>query len=60
MSGIYDFSQDSEKVRWLKTAFPPHARAMLERWRNQDEKMIGKTKAQEKMMYLIKQAKEES
>ena len=60
MSGIYDFNQDSEKVRWLKTAFPPHARAMLERWRNQDEKLIGKTKAQEKMLDLIKQAKEES
>ena len=60
MSGVYDFSKDSEKVRWLKTAFPPHGRAMLERWRSKDEKVMSKEKAQEKMMYLIKQAKEES
>lgn len=57
MSGIYDFSQKSEKIRWLKTAFPPHARAMLDRWQAQDAKEIGAVKAKEKRTKIIEMAR---
>lgn len=59
MNGRYDFSQDSEKVRWLKTAFKPHGRAMLERWRDADTKQIGFEAANKKMLMLIEQANKE-
>jgi len=59
MSGVYDFNRDDEKVRWLKTAFKEHGRQMLSRWRDQDTLFIGKEKAQEKMLELIRKVKEE-
>lgn len=54
---VYDFNQDSERVRWLKTAYRPHGYAMLERWREQKTKQVGRAKAQEWMLNLIKEAK---
>ena len=58
MSGIYDFNQDDEKVRWLKTAMQEHGQQMLARWREQDRLLIGEKAAQEKMLDLIRKAKE--
>ncbi len=58
MTGIFNFNLDSERVRWLKTATPEHGRSMLDRWRSEKQKQIGKVAAQEWMMELIKQAKE--
>ena len=57
MSGIYDFNQDSEKARWLSTAFKPHANAMLDRWQKQDEVVVGKEAAKEKRQQIIEMAK---
>ncbi len=54
---VYDFNKDSEKIRWLSTAYRPHGISMLERWRDQKTKQIGKAKAQEWMLELIKAAK---
>ena len=58
MSGVYDFNLDSEKVRWLKNSYSPHALAMLDRWMEQDAKVMGIEKAVEKRKMLIQQAKE--
>jgi len=58
LSGIYDFNQDSEKVRWLKNSYSLHALAMLDRWMAEDAKVIGMEKAVEKRKMLIQQAKE--
>jgi hypothetical protein len=58
MSGVYDFNQDSERVRWLKTAMPAHGRAMLDRWRSEKQKQVGFEEANKWMLDLIKQAKE--
>jgi hypothetical protein len=55
---VYDFNQDAEKVRWLKTAFKPHANAMLDRWQEQDQLRIGVAKAKEKRQELIRRAME--
>lgn len=57
MNGIYDFNKDSEKARWLSTAFKPHANAMLDRWQEQDAKQIGAEKAKEKRQQIIELAK---
>ena len=57
-NGTYDFNQDSERVRWLKTALPSHGRAQLERWRDEKQKQVGFKSANVWMMVLIKQAKE--
>lgn len=57
MSGTYDFNQESEKARWLATAFKPHANAMLDRWQAQDAKEIGAVKAKEKRQQIIEMAK---
>lgn len=59
MNCVYDFNQDSEKIRWLKTAFKPHAHGMLDRWRSEKAKQVGQVKAQEWMLEIIKQAKEQ-
>ena len=56
MSCVYDFTQDAEKVRWLRTAFMPHANAMLDRWQEQDRKQIGAVAAKEKRQALIRMA----
>ena len=58
MSGIYNFNFDSEKVRWLKTAFKPHANAMLDRWQEQDRKTMGVEKAKVKRQELTRLARE--
>lgn len=58
MSHVYDFNQDSEKVRWLTTAFMPHANAMLDRWQEKDRLKIGFEKAKEKRQQLTKLATE--
>lgn len=57
MSNVYDFNQDSEKARWLRTAFKPHANAMLDRWQAQDAKEIGEVKAKEKRTKIIEMAR---
>lgn len=56
-NGTYDFNEDSERVRWLKTSLPAHGRAQLERWRDQKQKQVGLKTANEWMLDLIKQAK---
>jgi hypothetical protein len=53
---VYDFNQDAEKVRWLKTAFKAHANAMMDRWQEQDRLRIGVAKAKEKRQELIRLA----
>lgn len=58
MSHVYDFKQDSEKVRWLKTAFKPHANAMLDRWQEKDRLQIGNAAAKAKRQELIRLADE--
>lgn len=54
---VYDFNQDSEKIRWLKTAFKPHAIGILDKWRNEKAKQVGQVKAQEWMLELINNSK---
>ena len=56
MTHVYDFTQDSEKVRWLKTAFKPHANAMMDFWQEKDRLRIGFAKAKEKRQELIARA----
>ena len=58
--GVYDFNQDSEKVRWLKGAVKAHVNAMLDRWQMQDALVIGVVKAQQKRAMLVQQARGES
>lgn len=55
---IYDFSKDSEKIRWLKTADKEHGKSQLRHWRNQKAKRIGNAAAEAWMLDLIEQAKE--
>ena len=57
-NGTYDFNQDSERVRWLKTAFQPHGKAQLERWRDEKQKQVGFKAANEWMLEIIRKAKE--
>jgi len=57
LNGTYDFNQDSEKARWIATAFKPHANAMLDRWQEQDAKVMGAVKAKEKRARIIEMAK---
>ena len=57
MNGIYDFNQDSEKARWLSTAFKDHANAMMDRWQKQDEVVVGKEAAKLKRQQIIQMAK---
>lgn len=54
----YDFNTDKDKVRWLRTAYKPHGKAMLDRWRKQKTFEIGRAKAELWMLDLIKRAKD--
>jgi hypothetical protein len=56
LSCVYDFNQVSERVRWLRSAFKPHANAMLDRWQEQDRLKIGSEAAKINRKELIRMA----
>lgn len=58
-NGVYNFNDDADKVLWLKGSLKEHALAMLDRWMEQDAKVMGRAKALEKRKSLIQQAKGE-
>jgi hypothetical protein len=57
LNGTFNFNLDTEKIRWLKTSYSLHALAMLDRWMEEDAKVIGRGKAIEKRKFLINEAK---